>query len=67
MSHALLERGLRPAEDFVLLDAGSTQTLSWRRRWDSLTLFASALTLSETRGVATGAQCFSEAWARTLA
>ncbi len=39
MSHALLERGLRPAEDFVILDAGSAQTLSWRRRWDSLTLF----------------------------
>jgi len=42
MAHALIERGLNPSEDFIVLDAGNAQTLSWRRRWDSLRLFTPA-------------------------
>ena len=42
VARALMERGLRPQEDFHIVDAGGPATLAWKRRWHSLTLFTPA-------------------------
>ncbi|MDP3207637.1 MAG: NAD(P)-binding domain-containing protein [Rhodoglobus sp.] len=42
MGHSLLQKGFRPQEDFVLIDAATQDDLAWTRRWHSLTLFTSA-------------------------
>ena len=42
VARALMERGLRPQEDFHIIDAGGPATLAWKRRWHSLTLFTPA-------------------------
>lgn len=50
VAHALMERGLAPQEDFHIIDAGDPDTLTWKRRWHSLTLFTPAW-YSSLRGV----------------
>lgn len=50
VAHALMERGLTPQEDFQIIDAGDPDTLTWKRRWHSLTLFTPAW-YSSLRGV----------------
>jgi len=42
MGYSLLRNGLRPQEDFVLIDSAHRDERSWRSRWRSLTLFTSA-------------------------
>lgn len=37
-AHELARRGLRPGEDFAVLDASAGPGGAWRERWDSLTL-----------------------------
>lgn len=41
-AYELMRGGLRPQEDFVLVDARDPDTLAWRQRWDSLRLFTPA-------------------------
>lgn len=42
MAHALISRGLRGGQDFIVLDAADRTGASWSNRWDSLRLFTPA-------------------------
>ena len=42
MGYSLMQKGLRPQEDFVLIDAAARDHVAWTSRWHSLTLFTSA-------------------------
>jgi putative flavoprotein involved in K+ transport len=42
MGHSLIQVGLEPQRDFVLIDSGRHDGLAWNRRWDSLQLFTAA-------------------------
>ena len=39
VANELIRRGLKPQHDFEIIDAGTVETLAWRGRWRSLTLF----------------------------
>jgi putative flavoprotein involved in K+ transport len=42
MGYALMRRGLRPRDDFLILDAGAQAGSTWAARWNSLRLFTPA-------------------------
>jgi len=42
MGQALIRRGMKPQDDFIVLDAAAPDTRSWSNRWHSLTLFTPA-------------------------
>lgn len=47
---ALVERGMTPERDFLILDQSTPDRLAWRTRWDSLRLFTPAW-YSQLRGL----------------
>lgn len=42
IGQALIRRGMKPQDDFVILDAAAPDSRSWSNRWHSLTLFTPA-------------------------